>query len=74
MAGLLILVFFVADGDLRACFASKNGLDPTQVNGPRLAPPSLEYPLGTDNFGGLGAHARWSRAPGSRCSSGWWPR
>ena len=50
MAGLLILAFFVAMA-IYAVFASKNGLDPTLVNGPRLAPPSLEYPLGTDNFG-----------------------
>ncbi len=50
MAGLLILAFFVAMA-IYAVFASKNGLDPTLVNGPRLAPPSLEYPLGTDDFG-----------------------
>ena len=31
--------------------ASPNGLDPTLVNGPQLAPPSLQYPLGTDDLG-----------------------
>jgi peptide/nickel transport system permease protein len=50
VAGLLILVFFIGMA-IFAVFASKDGLDPTLVNGPRLAPPSLEYPLGTDNFG-----------------------
>ena len=34
-----------------AVFASKDGIDPTLVNGPVLAPPSLQYPLGTDDVG-----------------------
>ena len=31
--------------------ADKSGLDVTQVDGPILAPPSWEYPLGTDDLG-----------------------
>jgi peptide/nickel transport system permease protein len=50
MAGLLILVFFIGMA-IFAVLASKDGLDPTKVYGPRLAPPSLKYPLGTDSFG-----------------------
>ena len=50
MAGLFILVFFIGVA-IFAVLASKDGLDPTKVIGPRLAPPSLKYPLGTDSFG-----------------------
>ncbi|MEO8476114.1 MAG: ABC transporter permease [Actinomycetota bacterium] len=50
MAGLIILAFFAAVA-IFAVLASKDGLDPTLVEGPRLASPSTTYPLGTDSFG-----------------------
>jgi len=47
MAGLIILAFFLLVG-IYSVFASKGALDPTiATNGPRLAGPSLRYPLGT---------------------------
>ncbi len=50
MAGLIILVFFIAVG-IFAVFADKSGIDPTLTSGPVRAPPSRDYPLGTDDFG-----------------------
>jgi peptide/nickel transport system permease protein len=50
MIGLVILIFF-AGVAIYAVFADASGVDPTLTSGPVLAPPSREYPLGTDNFG-----------------------
>ena len=47
MIGLAILVFFAATA-IYSIFANKGALDPTiTTDGPRLAGPSLKYPLGT---------------------------
>jgi len=51
VAGLVILVFFTLMAILAPLLASSDGLDPTKVDGPILAPPSWEYPLGTDDLG-----------------------
>jgi peptide/nickel transport system permease protein len=51
MAGLIILVFFALVAVLAPVLADPSGLDPTVAEGPILAPPSLEYPLGTDDLG-----------------------
>lgn len=51
MAGLVVLVFFTAVAIFAPFLADESGLDPTVSNGPILAPPSLEYPLGTDDLG-----------------------
>jgi len=50
MAGLIILVFFMAVA-IFAIFADESGTRLTEATGPRLAPPSLEYPFGTDDQG-----------------------
>ncbi|MFN8232318.1 MAG: ABC transporter permease [Actinomycetota bacterium] len=50
MIGLAILIFFGAVA-LFAIFSDASGVDPTLTQGPSLAPPSREYPLGTDGFG-----------------------
>ena len=50
VAGLIILAFFIAVA-IYAVFADDTGTKITEATGPRLAPPSLEYPLGTDNQG-----------------------
>jgi peptide/nickel transport system permease protein len=50
LAGLIILLFFVGVA-IYAIFSSDTGLKITEATGPRLAPPSLEYPLGTDDQG-----------------------
>jgi peptide/nickel transport system permease protein len=52
MAGLLILVFFVAVAVFAPLIASEEALDPTcPCTGPPLQPPSLEFPFGTDDLG-----------------------
>ena len=51
MAGLYILVFFIGIALLAPIISNQRGLDPTLVNGPVLAGPSLKYPLGTDDLG-----------------------
>lgn len=51
MAGLVILVFFVAVAIFAPVLADSSGLDPTISDGPILAPPSLQYPFGTDDLG-----------------------
>lgn len=50
VAGLLILIFFIAVA-IVAIFADESTTEITQATGPRLAPPSFEYPFGTDNQG-----------------------
>jgi peptide/nickel transport system permease protein len=50
IAGLVILIFFMGVA-IFAIFADDSGLKITEATGPRLAPPSLEYPFGTDNQG-----------------------
>lgn len=50
LAGLAILLFFLAMA-IFAIVADASSVDPSQVSGPVLAPPSREYPLGTDDFG-----------------------
>jgi peptide/nickel transport system permease protein len=51
IAGLVILLLFILMAIFAPLLADKSGLDVTQVNGPILAPPSWEYPLGTDDLG-----------------------
>ncbi len=51
MAGLIILIFFFFVAVFAPLLADPKGLDPTLVNGPQLAPPSWQYPLGTDDLG-----------------------
>lgn len=48
--GLAILVFFIGVA-IFAIFADKTGTEITKATGPRLAAPSLQYPLGTDDQG-----------------------
>jgi len=50
VAGLLILIFFIAVA-IVAIFADESSTKITEATGPRLSPPSLEYPFGTDNQG-----------------------
>jgi peptide/nickel transport system permease protein len=50
VAGLVILVVFIAVA-IYAVFADDTGLSITEATGPRLDPPSLEYPFGTDDQG-----------------------
>lgn len=50
LAGLFILAFFVAVA-IFAIFADDTGTRITEATGPRLAPPSVDYPLGTDDQG-----------------------
>jgi peptide/nickel transport system permease protein len=51
MAGLGILLVFFAIALLSPILVSPAQLDPSAATGPLHAPPSLHYPLGTDNFG-----------------------
>jgi peptide/nickel transport system permease protein len=51
IAGLVILLLFILMAIFAPLLADKSGLDVTQVNGPILAPPSWQYPLGTDDLG-----------------------
>jgi peptide/nickel transport system permease protein len=51
MAGLVILVFFAAVAIFAPVLADSSGLDPVISDGPILAPPSLQYPFGTDDLG-----------------------
>jgi peptide/nickel transport system permease protein len=50
LAGLFILGFFVAVATF-AIFANDSGTRITEATGPRLASPSADYPLGTDDQG-----------------------
>jgi peptide/nickel transport system permease protein len=51
IAGLAILVLFIAVAIFAPLIASRDGLDVTKVTAPALEPPSWEYPLGTDDLG-----------------------
>ncbi len=52
MAGLIILVFFILVAIFAPLLASKCDLSPTcHPNNPQYAPPSLQFPFGTDNLG-----------------------
>jgi peptide/nickel transport system permease protein len=51
MAGLVILTFFVLVAAFAPLLADADGLRATTATGGRLEPPSLEFPLGTDNLG-----------------------
>jgi len=51
IVGLMVLALFIAMAVFAPLLANKSGLDVTQVNGPILAPPSWQYPLGTDDTG-----------------------
>jgi peptide/nickel transport system permease protein len=50
MAGLIILILFLFMA-IFAVFADTSGVDSSRTVGPRLVPPSLAYPMGTDNLG-----------------------
>ncbi len=51
MIGLGILIFFVLIAVLAPVFFPKTMLDVTQATGEPFQPPSLEFPLGTDDSG-----------------------
>jgi peptide/nickel transport system permease protein len=51
IAGLAILIVFLAMAIFAPLLASVDGLDVTKATGPILAGPSWEYPLGTDDLG-----------------------
>lgn len=52
MTGLLILVFFILVAIFAPLLASRCDLSPTcNPTNPQYAPPSLEFPFGTDNLG-----------------------
>ena len=51
MVGLAILTFFVLVAVIGPMFIDPASIEPATADGPLLAPPSLEYPMGTDNYG-----------------------
>jgi peptide/nickel transport system permease protein len=52
MAGLGILLFFIAVAVFAPLIAPREGLDPTcPCTGPPFQPPSLSFPFGTDDLG-----------------------
>ena len=51
LAGLSILSVFVLVAIFAPVLVDASELDVTKVDGPILAPPSLEYPMGTDDSG-----------------------
>ena len=51
MVGLSILTFFLLVAILGPLLVDASLLDPSQATGVPFSPPSLTYPLGTDNFG-----------------------
>ena len=51
MAGLVILILAVFVAVFAPFLADGADLDPTLAEGPVLAPPSLDYPFGTDDLG-----------------------
>ena len=51
MTGLWILGLFVAVALISPLFVGEGAIDPSAAEGRPFLPPSLSYPLGTDNFG-----------------------
>jgi peptide/nickel transport system permease protein len=51
MFGLVLLLFFIGVALAAPLLADPDGLDVTKATGDVLAPPSREYPLGTDDNG-----------------------
>jgi peptide/nickel transport system permease protein len=51
LIGIAILVFFIGVALFATFIQSPHAVDPSYVNGPVRHPPSVKYPLGTDNFG-----------------------
>lgn len=51
MVGLTVLSFLVAIAIVGPMLIAPASLEPATATGPLLAPPSAQYPLGTDNFG-----------------------
>ena len=51
MVGLAVLTFFVLVAVIGPMFIDPASIEPATADGPLLAPPSLEYPMGTDNYG-----------------------
>src|SRR5262245_24014837 len=51
LAGLIILIAFGTMAVLAPVLVDPDRLDVTKVEGPVLAPPSLDYPMGTDEAG-----------------------
>jgi peptide/nickel transport system permease protein len=51
MAGLVVLLAIVGIAVFAPWLADSSGLDASKATGPVLAPPSAEYPLGTDDLG-----------------------
>lgn len=51
MVGLVIMTIFILTAFTAPLFANKADLDPSAVDNLPFRPPSLEFPLGTDNFG-----------------------
>ncbi len=51
VAGVVILIVFFTIAITAPLLAPASSLDVTKATGPILAPPSWQYPLGTDDFG-----------------------
>jgi peptide/nickel transport system permease protein len=51
LAGAIILLVAVVIALLSPLLVPPDAIDPASATGPTFAPPSLAYPLGTDNFG-----------------------
>ncbi|MGZ8583349.1 MAG: ABC transporter permease [Actinomycetota bacterium] len=51
MVGLAVMAFFVLVALIGPMFIDPASIEPATADGPLLAPPSLEYPMGTDNYG-----------------------
>ncbi|MEZ0235038.1 MAG: ABC transporter permease [Actinomycetota bacterium] len=51
IVGLAVLTFFVLVAVIGPMFIDPASIEPATADGPLLAPPSLEYPMGTDNYG-----------------------
>lgn len=51
VVGLAVLAFFVVVAIVGPTFIDPASIEPATAEGPLLAPPSLAYPLGTDNYG-----------------------
>ena len=64
----LILLFFVILAITAPLLVSQQDIGVFDPPGQPLQPPSLEFPLGTDDFGGVGPRPG-DEGLGSRC---WW--